>query len=295
MKFSVIIPTYKRQEDLGRCLNSIMGQAVLPSEVIIIDDENLPEDFLAERKAEASLLNVDLVYRRKDQAAEKRGSSASRNIGLGLAKNEIVFVLDDDLVLDRDFFSAAMKVWEENKDEKMIGVGGVITNNRVRGGLEKKYNRFFGLSGECDWDVNRAGFQSWNDQLEKTAKGFYIHGGVCSYRRALVLALGGWRVFGGGREALEDVEFCWKAKRKGYYFLITPEAKVVHNHSLSGREDEFSAGAKESRNRLLIFSAFGKRSLASLGRFYWANFGWVARQVLAGKFKKAAGLVKGLF
>ena len=50
MKFSVAIPTYKRQDDLEKCLDTILTQTVLPVEVILIDDDNLNQDFFNTQK-----------------------------------------------------------------------------------------------------------------------------------------------------------------------------------------------------------------------------------------------------
>ncbi|HIA11121.1 MAG TPA: glycosyltransferase [Flavobacteriales bacterium] len=40
---AVIIPTYKRYDDLKVCIQSIIGQSRHPEELIIIDDDELPD------------------------------------------------------------------------------------------------------------------------------------------------------------------------------------------------------------------------------------------------------------
>jgi GT2 family glycosyltransferase len=291
--FSLIIPTYNRQKELADCLTSVLRQDLLPAEIIIVDDAELGEDFLAYWKKESAVLKIDFVYRRKDRTKEIRGSSSSRNLGLTLAKEKICFIFDDDLVLEKYFFREAMAAW--NDDPKLIGVGGVIINNRRKGEWEKKYDRFFGYRTGLSWDISPTGFQSWDDGIKDRQTAFYVHGGVCSFNKKVVEELGGFTVFGGGREALEDVDFCWRAKLAGYYFLLEPRARVFHAHSSAGREDDFSAGDKESANRLAIFQKLGGKDKDDRIAFYWANTGWILRQVLTARFKKSAGMIKGLF
>ncbi|MCD6232853.1 glycosyltransferase [bacterium] len=42
MKFTVVIPTYNRKKELKQCINSILKQTLLPSEVLIINNGELP-------------------------------------------------------------------------------------------------------------------------------------------------------------------------------------------------------------------------------------------------------------
>ena len=59
--------------------------------------------------------------------------------------------------------------------------------------------------------------------------------------------------FSGGRTALEDVDFCLRAKNKGYHFIIEPKAELYHYPSVVSRESQFLMGYKESFNRKIIF------------------------------------------
>ena len=59
--------------------------------------------------------------------------------------------------------------------------------------------------------------------------------------------------FRSGRTALEDVDFCLRAKKRGYYFILEPNARVIHNTSKNTREKKYIMGIKESYNRRIIF------------------------------------------
>ena len=292
--FSVMIPTYNREKDLRECIDSILVQTLLPDEVLVIDDGNLPNDVIRGMTSDCSNRGTAFIHYRKNHAVEPRGSSESRNIGCKLVKNDILFILDDDLILDVDFFEKIMQVWKENNDPNLIGVGGIIKNNRKKSKLERFYDRTFCLSSPYSWDVNEVAFQVWDDGLTRREKGYYTHGGVCSYKKSLVQEIGGFSSFSGGRTALEDMDFCLRAKNKGYYFIMEPEAKAIHKRSLQSKENEFLIGFKESQNRKLIFRDNCRKSIKNYIRFYWANIGWTSGQVLLRNPSRAFGMVRGL-
>lgn len=45
MNFSLIIPTYKRENSLERALNSVIKNSVFPNEMIVINDNTLGAAF----------------------------------------------------------------------------------------------------------------------------------------------------------------------------------------------------------------------------------------------------------
>lgn len=293
MYFSVIIPTYKREKDLKECIISAIKQDILPKEILVIDDGDLGQDFLKEIELIIKEKNISFVYYKKDKRF--KGSAESKSIGIKKAKNDIVFILDDDLILESNFFSGIIETWENNYDEKLIGVGAIITNNRKKSKAERFYNKLFSLTSKYSWDINDVGFQVWDEGIAKQEKGHYAHGGVCSYKRDLALQIGGFTTFGGGRTALEDVEFCLRAKKQGYHFIINPKAKVIHKQSRTSREKDFLIGFKEGYNRKIIFNNNCKKNLKNYLWFCWASFGWILRQFLVGHFMKGLGMIAGYF
>ncbi len=91
---SVIVPNRDRTSALARCLCSIAGQTLLPSEVIVVDDHSQPEQFHKIQAIVASfrpLLNIAL--HRNDR---NLGANASRNRGIAEAKHRYVAFLDSD-------------------------------------------------------------------------------------------------------------------------------------------------------------------------------------------------------
>lgn len=291
---TVVVPTYKRETELGVCLESVLSQSVLPAEILVIDDDAVSEAFLTDWRARCAARGVSFRYRRKNHAVERRGLSESKNLALVEATGEIVFFFDDDVILHPGFLAAVMAEWNgpRGADPALLGVGGLISNARPSNALERAFNALFGLTGECAWDVNPVAYTVWDEGIVETVKGYYLHGGVSSYRRAEAAKLG-FATFSGGRTALEDLDFCLSAKRRGYHFLIVPAAKVLHNHSPVSREAEYLIGVKDSLNRREIYSRLGLHGWYGRAWFAWAGVGWVLRLVLGLRFSGAAGRVAG--
>ena len=92
-----------------------------------------------------------------------------------------------------------------------------------------------------------------------------------------------------------DPDFCMRAKNNCYFLIIEPNAKVFHKQSEVSREKSFLTGFKDIHNQKVLFNENCQKNLKNYIRFYWANFGWILRQFLAGNFSKGFGMIKGLF
>lgn len=296
MDFTLTVPTYKRPDDLKKFLDSVASQTLLPQEVWVIDDDQTPEDLLDKYKKIFNDLGVEFNYYRKDHQKddESLGLSTSRDLAIKLANNEAVFILDDDLVLDPNYCKYSMDAWEKEDDENMIGVGGIIANERVKSKIEVLYNKIFGLTSKYKWDVNRVGFQVWDQSIQERQKAYYVHGGVCVYKKSLTSKLK-FNCFTGGRPGLADLDFSLRAKNSGLYYIIEPKAKADHFHSGGGRESDFVAGFKEGRNRKIIFKNNCPQNLGNKIIFIWAMIGWALRAFLTLKLKKGIGMIAGSF
>jgi GT2 family glycosyltransferase len=94
---SVAIATCGRPEALRTCLRAITGQSRPPDQVIIVDQDPLPE---TAQIIASSGLRVD--YRQQ----ERLGLSASRNLALSMAVGNVLAVTDDDCFPDPGWSAA---------------------------------------------------------------------------------------------------------------------------------------------------------------------------------------------
>lgn len=107
-KISVIVPVYKAEKYLRRCVDSILNQTFTDFELILVDDGS-PDGSGA----------ICDEYARKDKRIrvfhkENGGVSSARNLGLDNVNGEYVTFVDADDWIDADNMSICMSVMIEN-------------------------------------------------------------------------------------------------------------------------------------------------------------------------------------
>lgn len=101
IKVSVIIPTYRPDEYIWKCLNSLVNQSLDKKSfevLIILNGEKEPyRKKIKEYIEKKSLNNFRLIY------TEKLGVSNARNIGIELAQGEYCIGIDSDDYVEKNY------------------------------------------------------------------------------------------------------------------------------------------------------------------------------------------------
>ncbi|HET7219793.1 MAG TPA: glycosyltransferase family 2 protein [Vicinamibacterales bacterium] len=103
MKFSVVIPTFNRAEDLRGTLASLAGQRPASAWEVIVADNNSTDDTREVVTAAARTFPVELRY----VFEREQGRSAALNTGIALARGEIIVTTDDDVRVEADWLDRA--------------------------------------------------------------------------------------------------------------------------------------------------------------------------------------------
>lgn len=96
-KISVIVPVYKAEKYLHRCVDSILAQTFTDFEVLLIEDGS------PDRSGEICDGYAYMDERIRVFHKENSGVSDTRNIGLDYAIGEIICFVDSDDVVDKDY------------------------------------------------------------------------------------------------------------------------------------------------------------------------------------------------
>jgi glycosyltransferase involved in cell wall biosynthesis len=98
---TVVIPTYNRAHFLAECLDSVFGQTLPPTQVIVINDGSTD-----------NTREVLQPYMGKIEYLEKEngGKSAALNLGMTRVNGDYVWVMDDDDVAIPDAIESLVKV-----------------------------------------------------------------------------------------------------------------------------------------------------------------------------------------
>lgn len=114
---SVIVPIYKVEEYLDRCVESIVNQTYRNLEIILVDDgspDNCPK--MCDRWVERD-------NRIKVAHKENGGLSDARNAGMSFATGEIISFIDSDDWIELDMFEKMLnRMQNDNSDMVSCGV-----------------------------------------------------------------------------------------------------------------------------------------------------------------------------
>lgn len=111
---SIIVPVYKSEETLARCVDSLLAQTEPDVEILLVDDGS-PDQSLA----------VCEQYAEKDQRVRvivkaNGGVSSARNAGLTQAKGEYVLFVDSDDYVHPDLCRRLLQTMEYEKADMVI-------------------------------------------------------------------------------------------------------------------------------------------------------------------------------
>lgn len=207
---SIVVPTYNRVENLSQCLNYLLKLDYPKKlfEIIVIDDGSKDNtwNFLKEFSKQNKIL--------KPFTQKNYGPAKARNVGIKKSKGKIIFFVDDDVLVNKDFIKKSL-IWY--KDKKVGGVGGNVFPNKLSF-VDKYYvARYIDEYFEP---------QIWKDYT--SGKG--IATALCSYRRNLLKNLAGFdESF--PLAAGEDIELTRRVLKKGYSIIKDPSITGIHLRS----------------------------------------------------------------
>ena len=104
---SVIVPVYKSEKYLPRCVDSILAQSYTDIELLLVNDGS-PDNCGAICDEYAAKDNRVRVFHK-----ENGGVSSARNLGLNNAQGEWITFVDSDDWIESDFFEIHMEVSED--------------------------------------------------------------------------------------------------------------------------------------------------------------------------------------
>jgi GT2 family glycosyltransferase len=264
---SIVIPTYRRPQDLTNCINSILIQSCLPVEVIVVDNDpaQSARPTVCQFETSCNKKQVCLYYRPNVQ----NGLPAARNLGVTLAVGEIVLFLDDDIILDENYISEILKVYETNPSA--LGVQGYFSTN-IRFRLWSKI--FLGYQVESNVSRLLPSIRPIYPINPKKLLPCELLSGCCaSYRRSALLEFPFDEnlvkySFG------EDLDQSYRIYRSNEKALwMTPSAKCVHVISKTYRAGNREQIYMEEIYGLYLFHKLLPRNLRNRFLYGWSVFG----------------------
>lgn len=255
-----------RPEPLLKLLQSVQVQTLYPSEILIIDGSTDKETETILSDNTFDKLKYFIV---KDQ---DRGLTRQRNFGITqvASQTDIVCFLDDDTVLEDNYFAELLKTYTIYPEA--LGVGGYITNEtnweKVNenykisisefyfDGWKRKDGSRFVLRKRLNLDSDRppgfsplfshgrsVGFLPPSNKIYEVEQ---LMGGVSSFKKAIFEQLS-FSTYFEGYGLYEDADFSLRVAKTGRLYVNTA-ANLGHFHAAPGRPNQYKYGKMVVRN-----------------------------------------------
>jgi GT2 family glycosyltransferase len=210
---SVIVPTYRREAPLRRCLRDVLAQRHVDFELLVVDQspEHEPETWALLRGLPAHARHVRLSQPSVTEAA---------NAGARLAAAPLLLFLDDDVEIpDEDLLARHARHYA---DATIAGVVGRIVHAGRRADLPPPA------------PAGPLGFLAMNFDHPRAMDVPTAAGANMSFRRAIVEALGGFDERYTANAFRWETDFSLRVLRTGHRIRYDPEARVVHHYGTPG-------------------------------------------------------------
>jgi len=278
---SVVLPTMNRAEDLAAFLPSLRAQTRRPDELVVVDAGE-PVQALLEQGLEGS--GIRLVYLRSEP-----GTSLQRNLGIERASGEVLFFLDDDMVLRPDYVERSLACFDLPMDPPVGGVMGSQVNIPPDGPAKRAIYGLFGISHTAPGDVPRLYVHGGMRFLAEPSRTVPIPAaatGRVAYLRAC-FETERFAEFLPGYTFAEDVELAFRIARR-WSLVHCPEARLEHHHSPAGRVGYGDRISRVMYARWYFFARHRPRDPRHLAALAWCHTGEVAQLALVGLLRKGA-------
>ncbi len=258
-----------RAKPLLDLLNSVKKQSLYPTEILIVD---------ASLNNETKIILSNNTFKNLKYfkvKAQDRGLTKQRNFGARIVNKSTVIIcfLDDDTVLNPDYFENLIGTYKTQKDA--LAVGGYILNDvgwekKTKTNIKNKYYFDGWMRNEPSRFIMRKRF----GLLPDTPPGFLptfahgrsigflppsgkiynveqIMGGVASYRKEVFETLN-FSTYFEGYGLYEDTDFSLRIAKLGKLYINTA-AQLRHYHDDSGRPNKYNYGKMVIRNSWYVW------------------------------------------
>ena len=213
----LVICTYRRMEDLLKCLDSVYAAEFIPNRVMVVDGDQGKgvSAVLHERFPKVEYLQCDT------------GLTLQRNYALDCIQNEdLVYFIDDDTILGKNYFQAVRNVFLQFD---VIGVGASqLPHKKLK---IRTLDRVLGIVSNQEGCVTKSGLNMGRYSGEGYCN--WLPGCAMTYKAQQIASLR-FDVRRKGYALGEDVDFSLRASLIGrLYWSSVPI--ITHNQSPTNR------------------------------------------------------------
>jgi GT2 family glycosyltransferase len=283
VRFSVVIPTMRREAILAATLDSLRRCDPAPHEVIVIDAD-------PEGSSRAIVTEFDHEVDPAVRYIQSRASlTLQRNLGIGDATGEVLVFVDDDVDIEPDLFA---RLEEPYRDPDVVGATGrIVEPESGRLGGPRSALRRILPGGGRDGTFTRYGYPRYLRDLDSPADVEFMQGCFMSARREAANEV----LFDeelGGYALAEDEDFSYRLSRLGRIRYV-PEIVVHHRKLGFGSQDARRFGRLVVKNRAYLFRKNFPQTRLARAQFGLLVLALVGHRLVNGELSGALGLLEG--
>lgn len=227
-KVSIIVLTYNSAVHITALIESICNQNNKEDfEIIVIDNKSLDDTVKKTKTLISKNKDKELILKLVENK-NNAGFAAGINKGVKYAQGKYVLFINPDARWKKGKVSDMTKILEANPEVSIVG-GRMVKNN---GMVEKSAGKFFDLKSSFLIALGLDENLGIRFSPNKTSRVDFVSGGFMMVRRSAFEELGGFdeNLF----MYVEDMEFCYRAKKAGYKTYFCHDAEVEHESHGSG-------------------------------------------------------------
>lgn len=216
-KISIIILTFNSGKYIFDCLKSVYKSSYQNYEVIVVDNGSKDKSVDLVKN---NFHDVKLVLNEKNL-----GFTGGNNIGVKHVTGEIVFLLNDDTVIDKDLLKNLVRELVSSDNIGVIGPK-IFYMPASPAGRDEPKKIWFG-GGMINW-VKGKGYHLKSNKKQEVD---YITGCALMTRKSIIDKIG---LFDNKFFAYwEDADFCQRVKKLGFKIIYLPYGGVWHAKSVT--------------------------------------------------------------
>jgi len=262
MDLSIIINNYKTKEKTLRCLESIQKSETnnLNYEIIVIDNNSQDQSLeFIQKNFQTQQKKISFLQNKKN-----KGMGAGNNFGIKKAQGQYLFILNPDVILEKQTIKKLYLTLKQNKEIGLIAPKLLNPDQSFQHSCFRwpsffipLYRRTF-LAKLNQKKLNHYLYNNFNHNQEKEVN--WIMGSCFMLKK---------NIFPEQEKTfderffmyLEDTDLCYRIFQSGYKVIFYPQARVIHDHD--------RASAKELWFLAPFTNKLAREHIKSWLKYFW--------------------------
>lgn len=224
MDLSIVIVSYNVKDFLLDCLKSVYADDSFVAEVIVVDNASSDGSSEAVRKYYPDVILIE--------NSRNKGFPAANNQAFKIAKGKYILMLNPDAILLEKTLVNLIRYLDKNHDAGIIAPQLLNTDGSIQQSVWRfpSLKSIFAEMFYLNFLLGKKNYSDQNKDSEFEAESF--SGAAILFRRSVLDSIGmlDEKLFW-----IEDVDFCYRAKKAGMRLMYFPAAKAIHHISKSAK------------------------------------------------------------